>query len=272
MDWDVLAHGYGLAEAPTIDADGSLVFSDVLGGGVYRLDAVGERDHGRTEAARRRRHRDPRRRRDRVLGSRCRARTRGRRNAHGVARRRRRRDGTICAPTRPGWSYAGALRFAVFDPGAEEVPGELWRVAADGDAAVVFGDVVHANGVAVSTDGSTIYLSDSRRRRIIVFDVARATCRDHRPVRTRASRRDGARRERCRLGGARVAVASPDSRPTVTSTRGSIRPRPSRRACASPGASSTSRPAATPETPTCAVACCAPPSTSPAQPSLPVRV
>ena len=41
MDWEVLAHGYGLAEAPTIDVDGSLVFSDVLGGGVYRLDATG---------------------------------------------------------------------------------------------------------------------------------------------------------------------------------------------------------------------------------------
>ena len=41
MDWDVCAHGYGLAEAPTIDIDGSLVFSDVLGGGVYRIDTSG---------------------------------------------------------------------------------------------------------------------------------------------------------------------------------------------------------------------------------------
>ena len=41
MEWEVLAHGYRLAEAPTIDGDGSLVFSDVLGGGVYRLDDSG---------------------------------------------------------------------------------------------------------------------------------------------------------------------------------------------------------------------------------------
>jgi hypothetical protein len=34
MKWDVVAHGYGLVEAPTIDVDGSLVFSDVLGGGI----------------------------------------------------------------------------------------------------------------------------------------------------------------------------------------------------------------------------------------------
>ena len=41
MQWEVLAHGYGLAEAPTIDADGTLLFSDVLGGGVYRWDTTG---------------------------------------------------------------------------------------------------------------------------------------------------------------------------------------------------------------------------------------
>ena len=41
MEWELLAHGYGLVEAPTIDTDGSLLFSDVLGGGVYRLAADG---------------------------------------------------------------------------------------------------------------------------------------------------------------------------------------------------------------------------------------
>ena len=39
--WDVLATGFQLAEAPTIDTDGSLLFSDVLGGGVHRLDQNG---------------------------------------------------------------------------------------------------------------------------------------------------------------------------------------------------------------------------------------
>jgi sugar lactone lactonase YvrE len=42
MHWDVLAHGLGLAEAPTVDRDGSLLFSDVLGGGVYRWDSSGD--------------------------------------------------------------------------------------------------------------------------------------------------------------------------------------------------------------------------------------
>ena len=41
MDWEVVAHGYGLAEAPTIDIAASVVFSAVLGGGVSRIDAAG---------------------------------------------------------------------------------------------------------------------------------------------------------------------------------------------------------------------------------------
>ena len=40
------------------------------------------------------------------------------------------------------------------------------------------GDVVHANGVACTADGRTIYLSDTRQQRIIVFDVERVTRRD----------------------------------------------------------------------------------------------
>ena len=42
MEWDVLASGFGLPEAPTPDPAGALYFSDVLGGGVRRLDRSGE--------------------------------------------------------------------------------------------------------------------------------------------------------------------------------------------------------------------------------------
>src|SRR5437764_1395418 len=37
-----LASGYGLVEGPTVDADGNLYFSDVLGGGVYRRAPGGD--------------------------------------------------------------------------------------------------------------------------------------------------------------------------------------------------------------------------------------
>jgi len=177
MDWDVLAHGYGLAEAPTIDLDGSLLFSDVLGGGVYRLDAAGAVTT--------------------VVPK--------RRGVGGIAIHEA--GGIVCSgrdlvhvreghETRTvlhvdgaaGWNdlctdstgrvYAGALRFAVFDPKAEVVPGELWRLAPDAEPEVVFGDVVHANGVVCSADDRTVYLSDTRRRRVIIFDVERSTRRE----------------------------------------------------------------------------------------------
>jgi sugar lactone lactonase YvrE len=54
----------------------------------------------------------------------------------------------------------------------------LWRVSLTAEPAVVFGDVAHANGVACTTDGRTIYLSDTRRQRVIAFDVERAARRD----------------------------------------------------------------------------------------------
>lgn len=171
MDWDVIAHGYGLPEAPTVDVDGSLLFSDVRGGGVYRVlpgDAPttvipkrrgvggiaihaggGVVCSGRDVLHVREEH-EPRT----VL------------HVDGVAG-----WNDLCTDA-AGRVYAGALRFAVFDPDAAAVPGELWCAGTDGPH-VVLGEVVHANGVACTPDGSTIYLSDTRRRCIIVFDTVR---------------------------------------------------------------------------------------------------
>ena len=42
----------------------------------------------------------------------------------------------------------------------------------------MFGAIVHANGVAMSADGNTIYLSDTRRQPVVVFDVERAARRE----------------------------------------------------------------------------------------------
>jgi gluconolactonase len=176
VQWEVLASGYGLAEAPTVDRDGSVLFSDVLGGGVHRLGA----DGAVTTVVPKRRgvggiaiHAEG----GIVCGGRdivhCRPGEEPRIVLHvdGVA-------GWNDLCTGPdGDVFAGALRFAVFDPDATAVPGELWRAPAGSGAEpeIVFGDVVHANGVACTPDGDRIYLSDSRRQRVIVFDRASAT-------------------------------------------------------------------------------------------------
>jgi gluconolactonase len=169
MEWEVLASGYGLAEAPVVDTDGSLLFSDVLGGGVYRVD---EQGNVATVIPKRRGvggialHADG--------GIVC----SGRDVIHvadGVTRTVLSVDGVA------GWNdigtdaagrvFAGALRFAVFDPQAEVEPGEVWCVDPDIGPWTVFRDVVHANGIAISPDQLTVYVSDTRARKLITYDL-----------------------------------------------------------------------------------------------------
>ena len=167
---ETLASGYGLIEGPTIDGDGNLYFSDVLGGGVYRRTPDGEI----TTIVPKRRgvggivlHAD-----GGVVVS-------GRDIVHvreGENRRLLAVDGVlgwndICADT-TGRVYAGSLRFPVFDPSAEPVPGELWRIDGLDQAIVLYHGVLHANGVALSPGERTIYHSDTRSNVILVHSIA----------------------------------------------------------------------------------------------------
>lgn len=167
---ETLASGYGLIEGPTVDGDGNLFFSDVLGGGVYRRDPDGVI----TTVVPKRRgvggivlHVD-----GGIVVS-------GRDILHvreGQNRRLLAVEGVlgwndICADS-AGRVYAGSIRFAVFDADTQPVPGELWRIDGQDQAVVLYDDVVHANGVALSPGGGTIYNSDTRRNVILVHTLA----------------------------------------------------------------------------------------------------
>ena len=166
---ETLASGYGLVEGPTVDGDGNLYFSDVLGGGVYRRGPDGDI----TTVVPKRRgvggialHAD-----GGVVVS-------GRDIVHV-------RDGEnrtlFSIDGLPGWNdlcadvvgrvYAGSIRFAVFDPDAAPVAGELWRVDAEGDATCLYGDVLHPNGVALSPGERTVYHADTRNDVVVVHTL-----------------------------------------------------------------------------------------------------
>jgi len=167
---ETLASGYGLVEGPTVDGDGNLYFSDVLGGGVYRRAPDGEI----TTVVPKRRgvggivlHFD-----GGVVVS-------GRDIVHvreGENRRLLAVDGVlgwndICADS-AGRVYAGSLRFPVFDPEVEPVPGELWRIDAVDQAVALYEGVVHANGVALSPGERTVFHSDTRSNVILVHELS----------------------------------------------------------------------------------------------------
>lgn len=176
---ETLASGYGLIEGPTVDDDGNLYFSDVLGGGVYRRDPDGEI----TTVVPKRRgvggivlHADG----GVVVSGRDIVHVRNSENRTLLAVEGLPGWNDICADS-AGHVYAGSIRFAVFDPDAPPIPGELWRIDAEGDASVVYGDVLHANGVALSPGERTIYHSDTRSNVILVHTLTDdGTARDRR--------------------------------------------------------------------------------------------
>jgi gluconolactonase len=170
MRFETLASGYGLVEGPTVDDAGNLYFSDVLGGGVYRLASD---DRTVTTVVPKRRgvggialHADG----GLVLSGRdlVHVREGETRLLFGIEGLPGWND--LCTDTR-GRVYAGALRFMVFDRDAEPVPGECWRVDAEGRATRLYGGVVHANGIALSPAEDRIYHSDTRAGVVHVHDL-----------------------------------------------------------------------------------------------------
>ena len=169
MQFDLVASGFGLVEGPTDDEDGGLFFSDVLGGGVYHLAGDGAVE---TVVPKRRgvggiaRHAEG----GLVVSGRDvvhvhDGHTRTLLSVEGVAG-----WNDLCTDA-AGRVYAGSLRFAVFDAGADPVPGECWRIDAHDRASELYGGIVHANGIGLSPDGNALYHSDTRRGVVVVHDL-----------------------------------------------------------------------------------------------------
>lgn len=166
---ETLATGYGLIEGPRIDAEDRLYFSDVRRGGVYRRSPDGSIET--------------------VVPK--------RRGVGGIALHA---DGGIVISGRnichvrsgetrvvfdledtPGFNdlftdahgrvYTGSMRSNPFgDLDGPRTSGELYRIAADGQGVELYGDVSLTNGIGLSSDGATIYHSDSARNEIIAHD------------------------------------------------------------------------------------------------------
>jgi gluconolactonase len=169
----LLASGYQALEGATLDGDGALLFSDLRGGGVYRLldggdpqlivperKAVGgiclHADGGLVLSGRDLSHFDGADRRVLLeLGD-----LGGKPATTAVG------FNDIAADP-GGRLLAGVLRH---DDAGRPVPGELVCVTAEREH-VVLHDDVHPNGIGLSPDRARMYLADTFGRRLIVFEL-----------------------------------------------------------------------------------------------------
>jgi sugar lactone lactonase YvrE len=157
----VLDRRHGLLEAPRFGPGGELVYSDVLGGGLWSCSAEGEL-----------RELLPKRRG--IGGAVAHAEggwvISGRSLVHVLSDGTQREllgGDTACGfndlgATPVGDLLAGVLRYRPL-AGEPEVNGQLIRIGADGDVHVLTEEVIWPNGIGVAPDGRTIFVSDYAR-------------------------------------------------------------------------------------------------------------
>lgn len=172
MEIETLAYGYGLIEGPRVDGAGNLYFSDVTKGGVYRRRPSGEID---TVVPRRRGvggialHAD-----GGIVIS-------GKNICHvkdGVTRTLFARDDApgfndLFTDTQ-GRVYTGTMKSDPFEIEGERVPGECWRIDAEGKGTLLYGGVMLTNGIGFSPDGTRIYHCDTAQGCVLVHALGAA--------------------------------------------------------------------------------------------------
>ncbi len=163
---------HGLLEAPRPGADGEILYSDVLAGGVYRVPVAGDREP-ETVLPKRRGigglvpHRD-----GGIVVT-------GRDVIHVDAERQRELlalDGVTgfndIATDSAGRLLVGALRFSPF-AGEDPVPTEVWRISGPGSAEVAAEGIDWPNGIAVTPDDARMYVSDTANGVVRVFGAGK---------------------------------------------------------------------------------------------------
>ena len=162
----VLRRPHTLLEAPRADTAGNVIYSDVLGGGAYRLTAAGEVE---TVVEKRRGIGGlvPHAGGGVVVSGRSVAHVRD-----GETRELLAVDGVEgfndLSTDSEGRVFAGALRFRPFG-GEAPVPGEVWRIDAPGAAEVVAAGVLWPNGIGHAPGGAVMYVSDYARACVLAF-------------------------------------------------------------------------------------------------------
>jgi sugar lactone lactonase YvrE len=165
---ETLVNGYGLVEAPRVDGEGNLFFTDVFDGGVYRRSPDGEVE---TVVPKRRGvgglalHREG----GVVVSGRtvvhCRA---------GETRTLLEVDGVTgfndLTTDAEGGVIVGALRFNPFQ-GEDPVPGEIWRIDPGGESSVLCEGVGWPNGIGLAPGGGTLYVNDYGTGTVSAYDL-----------------------------------------------------------------------------------------------------
>jgi gluconolactonase len=166
---ETLAFGYGLVEAPRVDYEDRLYYSDALSGGVYRrspdvtIETIVPKRRGVGGMVL---HAD-----GGVVVS-------GRNVVHvrdGVTRVLLEVEGALgfndLTTDSSGRVYVGTLRSNAFDAGPR-VPGECWRIEGERRAVEVYKPVEFANGIGFSPDGKTLYHSSYSEAHVLAHDIA----------------------------------------------------------------------------------------------------
>jgi gluconolactonase len=167
---ETLVTGYGFIEAPRVDAENRLYFSDVLKGGVYRRAPSGQIE---TVVPKRRG----------VGGIALHATggivVSGRNICHVRGGESRIVFDLADAPgfndlftDAEGRILVGSMRLDPFSADGPREPGELYRIEAEGKATMLYDDVGMTNGIGLSPDGRRLYHNDSARNQVLVHDVA----------------------------------------------------------------------------------------------------